>query len=1033
MINVIKLFKYKKNIILFLILIALVMLAIYFSQEKPPAVQPVAKQGYLDLSGWDFDKNGSVNLDGQWEFYWDRLAEPSELESSLKPEGYMKVPAVWKEQIRNSIPASTGSATYRLKVKVPDGIAVYGLKTNNIRMSCKLYVNGILAGSSGNPAKTLADGYISSNVPFLSFFQNTGDTLDVVIQTANLDYATGGIIQKITFGTSRSILWESGKDKFLDILCIACLILTGIYYLGIYWGMKKDRSIWFFGAFCLLFSFVISLNNEKMLLQLFPQIPYVPVIRMKYIAIGLCVILLCSFVREKGWRFLPTWFMKCLYAVSGLNFLFIVFVPMKIYSNFDNLFLLTNLLFLFLSCLFLFKHMIKKDCGALKPSGVFLLAISVLMIVIHFLCSILYISSVIHSISFAVIPLIFFLLIISGLLSRQYSDAYNTIEAMSIELQAVDKLKDEFLTNTSHELKTPLNGIINLTQSVLFKTGEQLEPPLQEDLRMVVAAGQRLSSLVNDILDISCLKRGEIKLSRKAMNVRAAASVVLHIMEHLKQEKQIRLINSIPEDLPYVEADEERLRQIYYNLIGNALKFTQSGSIETGGRQLGGMLELWVRDTGCGIPEDRQEDIFKAFYQIAQAEQGENQGTGLGLSITKQLVELHGGKIWVASDPGEGSKFIFTLPVSKGEKVEEITCMNHLEISRVPAVESFLPKEAEKKEGKFTILVAEDDATNLRALLTLLDSEEYFIKAVTDGQQVLDELDRQPNYDLLILDVMMPRLTGYQVLESVRRRFSGIELPVILLTAKARQQDIQAGFDAGANDYITKPFEAGELKSRVSTLVQLKKSVNSLIAAELNFLQAQIKPHFLYNALSVITSLSIREPKQAKELLMHLSDYLRGSFNFENHSGFISISEELQTVQAYIAIEEARFEERLKVEYDVDQDISISIPMLCLQPIVENAVRHGIMKCEKGGTVKVSVKAVEDQIIITVEDDGVGMTKERLSELFVDDEAKGVGIRNIHKRMLAMYGHGLQIESAPDWGTRVTMVVPGKPMKGVEA
>lgn len=306
--------------------------------EKPLAVQPVAKQGYLDLSGWDFEKNGSVHLDGQWEFYWDRLIEPTELGSIPKPDGYMNVPAIWKGQLGNAIPASTGSAIYRLKVKVQEGVSVYGLKTNNIRMSSKIYVNGILAGSCGNPAKTYTDGYISNNVPVVSFFQNTGNTLEIVIQASNLDYANGGIIQGIIFGPSQSILWENGKNKFIDIVCISCLVLTGIYYLGIYGGMKKDKSILFFGAFCLTLSFVISLNNKKILLQLFTQIPYVPVIKMKYIAIALSVIFLCSFVREKGPGLLKPWFMKSLYAISAINFLLIISLPMKIYSGFDNLF-----------------------------------------------------------------------------------------------------------------------------------------------------------------------------------------------------------------------------------------------------------------------------------------------------------------------------------------------------------------------------------------------------------------------------------------------------------------------------------------------------------------------------------------------------------------------------------------------------------------------------------------------------------------------------------------------------------------------
>ena len=1019
-----KLLKYRKTFIF--ILIALSLLSVYFSLEKPSPAQPLAKQGYLDLSGWNFDKNGSVNLDGQWEFYWDRLIEPSELESGSipNPDGYMEVPAVWKGQIRDSIPASVGSATYRLKIKVHDGVSVYGLKTNNIRMSCRIYVNGILAGSCGRPAKALADGYISNNVPVVSFFQGTGNILDILIQTSNLDYANGGIIQGITFGTSQNILWESGKDKFIDIVCIACLIITGIYYMGIYLGMKKDKSILFFGAFCLILSFVISLNNEKMLLQLFTQIPYVPVIKMKYVAIALSVIFLCSFVCEKGSSLLKPWFMKSLYTISGINFLLICFIPMKIYSSFDNLFLLTDIIFLCLTCLILLKRIIKKDCGALQQGDVFLLSIAVLMIVIHFLCSILYLSSVIHSISFAAIPLIFFLLIISGLLSSQYSDAYNAIEKMSIELQTLDKLKDEFLANTSHELRTPLNGIINITGSVIENSSKKLDEEQLQNLQVVVSAARRLYNLINDILDISSLKNGEIRLHKRPVDLHSAAGLTLYVLSRLKGTKEILFINSVPQEIPPVDADVERLRQIFYNLIGNALKFTQHGKIEVGASINQDKAEVWIEDTGCGIPQDRLEDIFMPFRQVDSTETREAGGTGLGLSITKTLVELHGGNIRVSSEEGKGSRFTFTLPVSKDYKnpvhVESIAISK----GETHAV-SVLTTSGEMEQRPYSILVADDDPASLTALFNILDNEGYYVKAVMSGEDALKELDGLNRYNLVILDVMMPKISGYEVLRKIRLRFQPMDIPVLMLTAKARPEDYQAGFEAGANDYLAKPFEALELKARVHTLVQLKESVSSVVETELSFLQAQIKPHFIFNSLSVIAALTSETPQKAKELLYDLTDYLRGSFRFNNYNGMVPLSEELETVKAYISIEKARFQDKLEVAYDIDESIDLLVPMLTIQPIVENAVRHGLFAKPEGGHVSLKVYSKEAYVVIRVEDNGGGIPQNILEELLSDQASyRGIGVKNINRRLSLFYGKGLEIRSEEGKGTTVLLKIP---------
>ncbi len=474
--------------------------------------------------------------------------------------------------------------------------------------------------------------------------------------------------------------------------------------------------------------------------------------------------------------------------------------------------------------------------------------------------------------------------------------------------------------------------------------------------------------------------------------------------------------------MPAALADEERIKQIFYNLLGNALKFTEKGSIEIGGRYWGGELLFWVRDTGCGIQENMLEEIFKPFLQVSSFGNSKREGTGLGLSITKQLVELHGGEIKVKSTLGMGSEFSFNLSATSVLKdrsktvafIERINDLNEAKIKQ-SSYELINP------ESKYKLLVAEDDDTNLRALIAVLECEGYCVKAVHDGYQALEELECGMVYDLLILDIMMPKRSGFEVLKTVREKFSSAELPVILLTAKARQEDIKAGFMAGANDYIPKPFETEELKSRVSTLVHLKETVKSLVSAELSFLQAQIKPHFLYNTLSVIISLCNREPKKAQELLTHLSDYLRGSFRYESKNGLVFLGDELQTVEAYLAIEKARFSDRLEVEYDIDRDNIAYIPILSIQPLVENAVRHGIMKRIEGGTVKLTVKHIDEYIYISVEDDGVGISPEELERLFNSENGRGVGLLNIHKRLINLYGKGLEINSIVGKGTRVSM------------
>ncbi|MTV48292.1 response regulator [Heliobacillus mobilis] len=611
-------------------------------------------------------------------------------------------------------------------------------------------------------------------------------------------------------------------------------------------------------------------------------------------------------------------------------------------------------------------------------------------------------------------------------------EANSSLQQMSEKLIKLDKLKDEFLLNTSHELRTPLNGIINITQSVLEEGKNNLTHAQKESLTIVKAAGNRLYHMINDILEISKLKQGEIKLDLKPVDLYTTVSKVSSVLLFLIKDKEIELHIEIASNLPPVLADEKRLIQILYNVIGNAIKFTEKGSIVIRARCHPDGMEISVEDTGIGIEQEELPFIFEAFVQIHHQDSRLYYGTGLGLSITQKLVELHGGKIWATSELHRGSTFSFTLPVAQ-ETAPNTESSVELAAPDLPRQMGTAPVEIQGSNG-FRILVVDDDPANLQAIVNILALEGYSIKAVTRGQEVLDLLKHGAAYELLILDLMMPGMTGFEVLESLRDKYSYVDLPVLVLTARARQEDLEIVFSMGANEYLPKPFDAGELRVRVKTLVQLKRLVSNKVSSELMFLQAQMKPHFIFNALNVIASLSIREPNKAKELVLDLSDYLRSSFDFESNEGMTNLMKELELVRAYLAIEQARFKQRLTVEILVEEDIDIAIPMLSIQPLVENAVRHGIMTRIEGGRVSVSVHREADDIKVSVCDNGVGMEEKLLAVIFSKEGKQGsVGMKNIHRRLLALYGRGLKITSQLEKGTTVEFAVPFRETEVMDA
>jgi signal transduction histidine kinase/serine phosphatase RsbU (regulator of sigma subunit) len=430
--------------------------------------------------------------------------------------------------------------------------------------------------------------------------------------------------------------------------------------------------------------------------------------------------------------------------------------------------------------------------------------------------------------------------------AQQLQGFFATLEAQNMELQRLSKLKDEFLANTSHELRTPLNGIIGIAESLIDGATGELPEATKQNLSLVVASGRRLSSLVNDILDFSKLKHRNIELSARPVSMRTIAEVVFTLNHPLVMNKNLRLVNRIEPDAPLVFADENRMQQVLHNLIGNALKFTSEGCIEIRAEVQEQWLQVTLSDTGIGIPPEKFSQIFESFEQADGSTARRYGGTGLGLAITRQLIELHGGKIWVESKVGEGSDFIFTLPLFNGQSYEQdmptkLSGQRLMLDYTAPATETMaqliqLPKEATDDRKQWVILIVDDEPINRQVLVNHLSLHNYNIFQATSGQEALDMLSSGLRPDLILLDVMMPNMTGYEVTQTIRKTWQASELPIVLLTAKNQISDLVIGLEMGANDYLTKPTSKDELLARIKTHINLKhlKMENLRMSAELD-------------------------------------------------------------------------------------------------------------------------------------------------------------------------------------------------------
>ncbi|MFT4926157.1 MAG: ligand-binding sensor domain-containing protein/signal transduction histidine kinase [Phenylobacterium sp.] len=422
--------------------------------------------------------------------------------------------------------------------------------------------------------------------------------------------------------------------------------------------------------------------------------------------------------------------------------------------------------------------------------------------------------------------------------------------AVNQQLVQVDKLKDQFLANTSHELRTPLNGIIALAESLIDGIGGPQSATSTTNLAMIVSSGKRLSNLVNDILDFSKLRSTDLKLDLKPVDLYGLTEVIFALSRPLIGNKDITLIPAMPKNLPPVMADEARLEQIMHNLVSNAIKFTDHGNVIASAMVINDELMISVSDTGIGIAHDQFDTIFESFQQIEGESEQVHAGTGLGLAVSQQLVELHGSKITVDSELAQGSIFSFTLPISEqkpdtddhheqtvtrlksldneqndeqgAEGDSEDKSEGNREESGVDAVNSTQADEPfSHSNQRFNILLVDDEPINRQVINNYLSSQHYQVTEAADGAQGLQILDDDGPFDLVLLDIMMPRLSGYEVCQTIRQSHGLKDLPVIFLTAKNQVTDLVKGFTVGGNDYLSKPITKHELLSRVELHLKL--------------------------------------------------------------------------------------------------------------------------------------------------------------------------------------------------------------------
>lgn len=572
----------------------------------------------------------------------------------------------------------------------------------------------------------------------------------------------------------------------------------------------------------------------------------------------------------------------------------------------------------------------------------------------------------------------------------------------------------ENVVSAIQALKMPVGAVEGILQFMQRYQSENLNGRQKEHLSLALGTIERIGFQLSDYRDALDLKQEEKEVKLECISIHTLINQVMRAFEQAMKQKQISLLYHFEEEHFY--ADPPKIKQILYNILELIIPCQTGGTLEFKSHVLEGVFCLEILSTGDHFKETIGMELFEMFNAVG--DELTTKRSKLSLILSERNLSKMGGHLTAQRMNDTGLLVRLELQ-SPDEGFDQLKFKK--ESPERPALESTNVELQKKVKGQIAIMYA--DPIQRHYLSSILMTLGY---AVTDLQksEQLRTLDLRKLPDLVIINVedgSVESLNAIKALRSIREK---IELPILACTNAYDRELVGYLFDFGANDFITKPLEQSQLTMRIDNLMSQKKAFTESLKAELNLLQAQIKPHFLYNALSAVVSMCYTDPQAAANTLIDLSRYLRLIFESTTTQLFVPIKQELALIEAYVAVEKARFGERLKFTLiTTDRLMAYKIPFLLIQPFVENAIKHGICNRDEGGEVTLTFEEYGNYMVVEIKDNGIGIDPALSEEINAGYYKQGSGLKNVTRRLSLIKESHLEIDS-DSLGTTIRITIP---------
>ncbi len=618
--------------------------------EKAP---PRVENGVIDLMLWDFEKDGPIQLDGDWRFYWKELLRSIDIKEN-QPYEKITVPGIWNDfTVNGQKIGPTGYATYRLQIQLPEAQNQLGLRLQSIPTNYELEINGKRIYQNGKVGKDSSNSILSKAFRTIALPLNS-NSFDIVLRVSNFHDKEGGLRDPLVIGSLARLEQSELNQIYIEWCLIGILAIMGMYHLGLYFIRRKDASPLYFGIFSLIMTLRSAQTGSHFLYNISPDHIHWLLYKIEYLTFYLALPVFLLYTYSLFSREFHRYAIRLIIVVCLLFSIFVTAVPSVVFTRFltwFQIFALAAGLYTIVSITLAILR--KRESSALFLSAWMLFFAAVINDILNN-------NLIINTGDYFHFGFIAFIFLQSYLLSRRFSKAFNTVEKQSLELAKLAGVKDEFLANLSHELRTPLTAI--------HAYGEMFEhnddpADMKEYGREIFVNSEKLIGYVDDLMLLTRMETA-LDTSRVETDIKEIINENIDKINKLSVEKNISIQNK-GEISDKIQADRKLLSKAIHAIIKNAVIYNrENGSVIVATEIHNGMLKITVSDTGIGISPRHLPLIFDRFYRVDSSDTYEVSGVGVGLFLAKKIIEMHGGSISVESEMGRGSQFTVELPLN---------------------------------------------------------------------------------------------------------------------------------------------------------------------------------------------------------------------------------------------------------------------------------------------------------------------------------------------------------------------------------